>query len=144
MQLVQILLFGFVQVALCSGGTVLPPGTSVHVCILVLFLSKSEGRGSVPADAVASPRRWTISRCPLVLSAGGNTILFRLLTKPLFCSFPPLDARKASNGGFCSGREEVSEQHKELNKIKILFNLGEGQNGISHMTVFRVLSWPLG
>ena len=61
---------------------------------VVLFLSKSEGRGSVPADAVASPRRWTISRRPLVLSAGGNTILFRLLTKPLFCSFPPLDAHK--------------------------------------------------
>ena len=83
----------------------------------------SEGRGSVPADAVASPRRWTISRRPLVLSAGGNTILFRLLTKPLFCSFPPLDARKASNGGFCSEREEVSEQHKELNKIfHVLFS----------------------
>ena len=45
---------------------------------------------------------------------------------------------------FCSEREEVSEQHKELNKIKILFNLGEGENRISHMRVFRVLSWPFG
>ena len=85
----------------------------------------SEGRGSVPADAVASPRRWTISRRPLVLSAGGNTILFRLLTKPSFCSFPLLDDRKAPNGGICTEREEVSEEHEELNKIKILFNLEE-------------------
>ena len=65
------------------------------------------------------------SRRPLVLALGGNTILFRLLTKPLFCSFPLLDDRKAPNGGICTEREEVSEEHEELNKIKILFNLGE-------------------
>ena len=65
-----------------------------------------------------------------MLSAGGNTILFRLLTKPLFCSFPPLDARKASNGGFCSGREEVSEQHKELNKmVHVLFSRYPAKSG---------------
>ena len=51
---------------------------------------------------------------------------------------------KASNGDICSERKEVSEEHKELNKIKILFNSGEEQNRISHLTVFRVLSWPFG
>ena len=60
------------------------------------------------------------SRRPLVLELGGNTILFRLLTKPSFCSFPLLDDRKAPNGGICTEREEVSEEHEELNKI-ILF-----------------------
>ena len=65
------------------------------------------------------------SRRPLVLELGGNTILFRLLTKPSFCSFPLLDDRKAPNGGICTEREEVSEEHDELNKIKILFNLEE-------------------
>ena len=32
----------------------------------------------------------------------------------------------------------------ELNKIKILFNLGEGKNRISHKKAFRVLPWPFG
>lgn len=51
---------------------------------------------------------------------------------------------KASNGDICSERKEVSEEHKELNKIKILFNLGEGKNRISHKKAFRVLPWPFG
>ena len=70
------------------------------------------------------------SRRPLVLELGGNTILFRLLTKPSFCSFPLLDDRKAPNGGICTEREEVSEEHEELNKIKILFNYEEREIGV--------------
>lgn len=60
------------------------------------------------------------SRRPLVLELGGNTILFRLLTKPSFCSFPLLDDREAHNGAICFEREEVFREHEELNKI-ILF-----------------------
>ena len=62
------------------------------------------------------------SRRPLVLELGGNTILFRLLTKPSFCSFPLLDDREAHNGAICFEREEVSEEHEELNKILFCYN----------------------
>ena len=70
------------------------------------------------------------SRRPLVLELGGNTILFRLLTKPSFCSFPLLDDREAHNGAICFEREEVFREHEELNKIKILFNLEEREIGV--------------
>ncbi len=88
-----------------------------------LFFCRKVGGASGRRNSI--PRRWMTSRRPLVLTLGGNTILFRLLTKPLFCSFPLLDDRKAPNGGICTEREEVSEKHEELNKIKILFNLEE-------------------
>ena len=98
----------------------------VHRCFVFNEVKRSGERLTV--GAIASPRRWMTSRRPLVLELGGNTILFRLLTKPVFCSFPLLDDRKASNGGICTEREEVLGEHEELNKIKILFNLKEREN----------------
>lgn len=80
------------------------------------------------------------SRRPLVLELGGNTILFRLLTKPSFCSFPLLDDRKAPNGGICTEREEVSEEHEELNKIKLFYNCARTA---IRAQLFSSVPWPL-
>ena len=70
------------------------------------------------------------SRRPLVLSAGGNTILFRLLTKPLFCSFPPLDAHKGFQWRFLIRKEGGfgGAQGIEQNKNFVQFRGGEKQD----------------